>query len=123
MKAGALRFSFLTVLSALASALAGGALIYLSVLAWQAGEIPVKGGIVRASTSPIQFYLATGVGSLFGLLLVLGAPWLCAKMFASSEERATLTQLHPKIYGPVRLSLRIAILVVATSIFVAWIAR
>lgn len=46
MNAGALRFSFLTVLSALASALAGGALIYLSVLAWRAGEIHVKGGIV-----------------------------------------------------------------------------
>jgi hypothetical protein len=122
MKTGPLRFAFLTVFSTLVSALAGGVLICVSMLAWQAGEIHVKGGIIRASTSPIQFYLAMGVGSLFGLILLLAAPWLSAKMFASSDERAQLTQHNPKVYGPVRLSIRIAILVVATAIFSAWLA-
>jgi len=123
MTTGALRFALLTLLSALVSAAAGGALIYLSVLAWQSGEMHAKGGIIRASTSPIQFYLATGGGSLLGLFLILGAPWLCIKAFASADERARLTQLNPKIYSPVRPSLRIGILLVATTLLVAWIVR
>lgn len=122
MTTGPLRPSLVTLFSALASALAGGALIYVSVLAWLAGEIHTKGGIILASTSPLQFYVATTCGSLFGLLLILSAPLLCVKAFTSAEERARVLH-HPKIYKPVRLSLRTGIFWIVLALIATWLTR
>jgi Tfp pilus assembly protein PilN len=118
-----LRFAFLTLFAALASVVAGGALIYVLVLAWQAGEIRAKGGMILASTSPIQFYLLMGCGSLFSLCLILASPFMCVKAFAPAEERARIAQLNPKIYKPVRLSLRIGFLFVVVILTAAWLAQ
>ena len=121
MQTGALRFGFLTLLGALLSAVAGLSLLYLSTLAWQTGEFHTKRTVLQVTVSPIQFYAITIAGALFGAALLLMTPWLCKKVIASPAERERFMQLHPKLYGPTRPSLLIAIGLLCAVGLVAWL--
>jgi hypothetical protein len=118
-----LRFVLHTLFNAVVLAAMGFALVYLSLHSWQSGEFHTRGSVLHAETSPIQFYLVIGSGALFGTALLLVAPFLAFKVFASSADKARIQAQNPKLYGPVRSSLLITFVLLGIAMLVAWKMR
>jgi hypothetical protein len=122
MRKASVWFALHTVFAAVVMAASGAAFIYLSFHSWQSGEFHTRffDRVLRPTSNPIEFYLVTVAGALFGMALLLYAPLMLSKVFAPPEERARMEADNPKIYGPVRPALLVAIVVLSAMMLTAW---
>ena len=118
-----MRFIAMTIFGAIAMAISGLALLYLSYHAWRTGEFHLRRSVLDVSDSPVQFYFVTGMGAVFGALLLLAVPsWLRAT-FSSPSEREKIESNHPKLYGKTRPGLFITLLILVGLVAVTFVAR
>jgi hypothetical protein len=117
---GALHFAAHVLLLALALCFAGAGLVYFSVSALISGTARTPWFVLHTTSSQVLFNFVALVLAAGGAVSLFVALYFFSKLGAASRERSRFAAALPRAFRPARVSLLVALWLLAGLILLYW---